>query len=328
MSAARKRLLFIHTGGTLGMDGDPGPLAPSAYSNDVLRFVPGLEELVEIESVFVSNIDSSDMTAGHWEAIAGQVAGHLDDYDGFVVLHGTDTMAFSASACSYLLENLPKPVVFTGSQRPIAQLRSDARQNLIHAALCATLDLPEVSLCFNEALTRGNRTTKVSVSSYEAYASPQLPPLMRLGTDMKPGTPPRRPSGPFRLRQGFDRRVTVLTLYPGAHPLPLQQAVDSGARAVILQAFGAGNLPLQDWPEAIAQATQAGVHVIVGSQCLEGRVELGRYAGSQAAKEAGALSARDMTLEATLTRAMYLLAQEGDFRDAWRLDLAGEVTLG
>ena len=323
----KRRLLFVHTGGTLGMEGDPGPLAPSAYANDVLPFVRGLEELVEISSVFICNIDSSDMQPSHWETMAEKIASALPDYDGFVVLHGTDTMAYSASALSLLLHNLPKPVVFTGSQRPIAQLRSDARQNLVHAAICATLDIPEVGLYFGEALLRGNRATKTSMSSYDSYSSPHVPPLVRMGVDIERPMAPRIPTGPFELRHGFDRRVTVLTLYPGADEIQLDQAVAAGARAVILRAFGAGNVPLAGWPDSIRRATLAGANVIITSQCLDGAANIGRYAGSAAAGDAGALSAWDMTLEAALTRAMFLLREPGEFRELWSVDLAGEVTL-
>lgn len=323
---SRKRLLFLHTGGTLGMapQGDPGPLAPSAYADNVLPFVRGLERLVDIQGTALCNIDSSDMTPTHWESMAAVVAEHLDAYDGFVVLHGTDTMAYSASAMSLLLHNLPKPVVLTGSQRPIAELRTDARMNLIHAAICATLDVPEVGLYFGDHLFRGNRTTKTSVQSYDAYTSPALDPLVEMGMDVHFPIAARTPSGPFVLRRGFDPAVSVLTLFPGMDASQLDRQVEGGARAVILQAFGAGNVPLRDWPVAIERAVNAGVHVILATQCLYGGVELGRYEASAAALKSGALGAGQLTLEACLTKAMFLLAQPVDFRDAWTRDWAGE----
>lgn len=328
--STRKRLLFLHTGGTLGMvsQGNPGPLAPSAYAENVLPFVRGLEELVHIEGLVLCNLDSSDMSPPLWERLAQTIAQNLGDYDGFVVLHGTDTMAYTAAALSYLLHNLPRPVVLTGSQRPIAELRTDARNNLIHASICATLDLPEVGVWFNDALLRGNRCTKVSVQSYDAFASPSLPPLVRMGSDMLTITPPRRPTGPFALRSGFERRVEVLWLTPGGQPTLLDLAVQAGARAVVLIAFGSGNVPLHAWPEAIARATAAGVAVVLCTQCLDGAVDLGRYAGSSAAAQAGALSGHALTVEAALTRLMFLLGQGLDLaglRAVWEEDLAGEL---
>ncbi len=327
MSSPR-RLLFLHTGGTLGMKGDPGPLAPSHYSETVLPFVRGLDELAEIEHSYLCNIDSSDMTPALWEALAATIAQGLDRFDGFVVLHGTDTMAYSASALSYLLQDLPKPVIFTGAQRPLAHLRSDGRQNLVHAAICATLDVPEVGVFFSRRLTRGNRTTKSSVQSYDAYRSPGLAPLVKMGVDIDYPMAARRPAGPFRLRAGFDERVAVLHLFPHIPARTLDALVDDGVRAVLLLAFGAGNLPLTGWPRSIERATQAGVAVIVGTQCIDGSADLGRYAGSAAARDAGALGAGSMTVEGALTKAMFLLGQSDEaeqFRLSWGLDLAGEL---
>lgn len=315
-----KRLLFVHTGGTIVMAGRPGPLEP--VLQDVMSYVRGLEELVEVEGLSLCNIDSTDMTPDHWESIAETVEAQRERFDGFVVLHGTDTMAYSASAVSYLLDGLDRPVVFTGSQRPIADIRTDARMNLVHASICATLDVPEVGIYFGDHLFRGNRTTKTSVQSYSAYGSPSLPPLIEMGVDITRPTPCRRPKRAFRRRTGFDRDVAVLTVFPGMSADTLRRVVDVGARAVVLRAFGAGNLPLDGWPEAIAEVE---VPVVVSTQCLHGAVELGRYAGSQAALEAGALSAGAMTLEATLTKTMFLLAQSTPFRQGWSQDLAGEV---
>lgn len=325
----KKRLLFIHTGGTLGMAArsGAGPLEPSSYAANMLSLMRGLETLVEVEGEALCNLDSSDLTPAHWEHIAGLIAGGLDRFDGFVVLHGTDTMAYTASALSFLLRELPRPVVLTGAQRPIAELRSDAEQNLIHAAICATMDIPEVGVCFNQALLRGNRATKVSVHSYAAFDSPNLLPLVRFGVDIEQPVAPLRPTGTFQLQRGFSSDVMMITLFPGASARLLDRAVDAGASAVILRAFGSGNIPRSEWPQAIGRATQAGVPVVVRTQCLHGAVELGRYAGSAAALENGALSAFTMTDEATLVRAMFLRGQGLDlaaFRDAWAQPLAGE----
>lgn len=322
------RLLFLHTGGTLGMKGKPGPLEPASYDETVLPFVRGLEELAEIEHAFLCNIDSSDMDPGQWESIAKAIHDASGVYDGFVVLHGTDTMAYSAAAVSLLLEDLARPVVFTGAQRPIHMLRSDGRTNLIHAAICATLDVPEVGVYFNGQLLRGSRTTKFSVNRYDAYRSPGTRPLVEMGAEIEYPEPSRRPRRAQRLASGFERRVAVLTLFPGIQASTLDAIVDNGVRGVLLLAFGSGNVPLQGWPEAIRRATEAGVVVVIGSQCVEGSVELGAYAGSAAALDAGAVSGGDMTLEGALTKTMFVLGQgieRQDFRTLWGIDRAGEA---
>jgi L-asparaginase len=326
----RKRLLFVHTGGTLGMlpEGDPGPLAPSSYAENLLPYVRGLEDKVDIEGEVFSNLDSTDFQPSHWEGIAELIASRMDDYDGFLVLHGTDTMAYTASALSFMLQNLAKPVVLTGSQRPVAEVRTDARNNLIHSALCATLDIPEVGLFFGSHLYRGNCATKVSIQSYEAFDSPNLDPLLDIGVDIRHHTPTLRPTGDFRLRLGFSRKVMVLYLFPGIRAGQLRAAVDAGAEGVVLLGFGAGNVPLDGWPKAIAEATEAGVPVILRSQSLQGDVVLGRYQGGAAAKAAGGVSARTMTIESTIVKTMFLLKQGRDmqdFRVAWDRSIAGEV---
>lgn len=327
---ARKRLLFVHTGGTLGMmpEGDPGALAPSEYAENLLPYVRGLGERVEIEGEVFSNLDSTDLEPSHWEGIGRLIVSRLNDYDGFVVLHGTDTMAYTASALSFMLQNLPKPVVFTGSQRPVAEVRTDARNNLIHSALCATLDIPEVSLFFGTHLFRGNCSTKISIQSYEAFDSPNCDPLIEMGVDIQRHSPSLRPSGEFEWVSGFSRKVMVLYMFPGIRPGQLRAAVQAGAKGVVLLGFGAGNVPLEGWPQAIAEASEAGVPVVLRSQSLQGEVVLGRYQGGAAAKAAGAMSARTMTVESTIVKTMFLLDKSSDlaeFRERWRQSIAGEI---
>jgi L-asparaginase len=329
--AARKKLLFLHTGGTLGMlpEGDPGPLAPSNIAENLLPYVRGLEQLVELDGIALSNLDSTDIGPTHWEKYARAIAYGRDDYDGFVVLHGTDTMAYTASALSYMLWNLDRPVVITGSQRPVGQIRTDARSNLIHSAICATLDICEVGLYFGQVLLRGNRATKRSIESYSAFESPNLSPLVVMGVDIQRGTVPRKPQGPFQFQPGFEDRVAVLSIFPGCRPGWLRTTVDAGAKGVVLLGFGPGNVPLAGWPEAIAEATSAQVPVVIGTQCFKGSVALGAYRNGAAAEAAGALSSGPMTREATIVKMMYLLARVRgyqQFAEAWAQDLAGELT--
>ena len=213
-------------------EGDPGPLAPSSYAENLLPYVRGLGERVDIVGEVYSNIDSTDMEPSHWEGLARLISDRMDDFDGFLVLHGTDTMAYTASALSFMLQNLPKPVVLTGSQRPVAELRTDARTNLIHSALCATLDIPEVTLFFGTHLFRGNCSTKVSIQSYEAFNSPNVDPLIEMGVDIQRHSPSLRPQGEFRFVEGFSRKVMVLYMFPGIRAGQLRAAVDAGAGVV------------------------------------------------------------------------------------------------
>ncbi|MEE2750433.1 MAG: asparaginase [Myxococcota bacterium] len=327
----RKRLLLVHTGGTLGMlaEGEPGPLAPSTYAENLLPYVRGLEDRFEIAGERFCNLDSTDLTPSHWEDLAHLLAEHMNDYDGFVVLHGTDTMAYTASALSLVLANLPRPVVLTGAQRPVTKARTDARTNLVNSAICAGLDIPEVGLYFGSHLFRGNRSTKVSVHSYEAFESPNFLPLAEIGVDVRVLQTPMRPKGDFQLRTGFERRVIVLYLFPGSRAGALRAAVDAGAKGVVLLAFGSGNVPLDGWPEAISDATEAGVPVVIRSQCLEGATDLSRYRGGARAMEAGAVCAGDMTTETAIVRTMFLLHSNPsihDFRSAWQKNIAGEMS--
>ncbi len=328
--ADKKHLLFLHTGGTLGMlGGEPGPLAPSHYAENVFPFVKGLEERVALSGRQICNLDSSDMTPVLWERLAEAIAESYEDYDGFVVLHGTDTMAWSATALSFMLRNLKKPVVFTGAQRPLVELRSDARMNIIHSAICATLDLPEVGLFFGSKLFRGNRATKTSIQSYDAFESPNLPPLLEIGVHLHYRSAPLWPEGDFRFVPGFSTEVAVLTLFPGMSSLAISRAVDAGARGVVIFGFGSGNLPQSGWADAIGEAGERGIPVVVGSQSLHGWVDLSAYEGGAWALSRGALSAAEMTREAAVVKLMYLLGQGlelQDLRAAWAQSLAGEIS--
>lgn len=324
----RHRLLFLHTGGTLGMiQRKPGPLEPAFYDQAVLPFVAGLEAVAEIEGRVVCSIDSTDMSPEIWEELGRLIAENIDAYDGFVVLHGTDTMAWTAAALSFMLRGLPKTVVVTGSQRPIAELRTDARSNLVHSTICATLGLPEVGLYFGSHLYRGNRATKVSIQDYDAFASPNHAPLVSMGVDVVAGPSLPAPVEPFSFQPGFSRDVLVLSLFPGMGAEILPRLVDSGVRAVILRGFGEGNLPHAGWPDAIEAATAAGVSIVVTSQCARGSVLPGRYDCSAVAAQRGAFFAGDMTTEATTVKVMWLIGQGADRAELGRrllTPLAGE----
>jgi L-asparaginase len=307
------RVLFVHTGGTLAMsiERPRGPLLTSAYAEDVLPYVRGLEELAEISGHVLANLDSSDMEPRIWEQIATVVAENRTAFDGFVVLHGTDTMAYTACALSYVLQGLDRPVVLTGSQRPLREVRSDARLNLIHATLTATMALPEVTICFSHQVFRGNRAQKVSLQELDAFWSPNFPPLLDFGVEIVPAAAPLpAPTLPFAFAPGFDDRVAVLSLFPGARPGLLDALVAEGSRGIVLVGFGDANVATTTgWPEAIARATERDVAIVVATQAPKGAVKPGRYVGSEKAAAAGALFAGDMTLEAVVVKLMWALAR-------------------
>jgi L-asparaginase len=315
------------------MSADRRLLDPGRYLAGLLEDVPELSRLAEVDVEILLNLDSTEMTPAEWGRLATHVAERMDRYDGFVVVHGTDTMAYSACALSFAFRGLRKPVVLTGSQRPLRAIPSDARLNLVSAVDVARRDVPEVGLFFGRHLFRGNRARKASVERYDAFESPNYPPLARVGldVDLHPALV-RRPTEPFRLLRGFDARVAFEWCWPGAPAEALDRAVGAGARALVVAGFGTGNVPGGEggWPGAIGRATRAGVPVLLVSQSPHGSVRLPLYEGGRAALDAGAVPGADLTIEAAIVKTMHLLAQgeAGDaLRAAWTRDLAGEATV-
>ncbi len=308
------------------LPGSPGPLAPSDVAANVLAYVQGIERELDVSVESLWNLDSSDIGPTHWDALAEAVAARLGEVEGVVVLHGTDTMAWTAAALSLALRGLAKPVVFTGAQRPIASVRTDAPENVVNAALCAAMDIPEVSLYFGRYLFRGNRSTKTSIQSYEAFESPDCPPLVEMGVEVRPIKTPLRQVGPLRLELGFDPRVAIVPVVPGAGPALLEAAVERGMRGVVVQGFGAGNVPQDLWPGALAEAVRAGVAVVVHSHCHRGKVDLQAYVGGRAALAAGVMASGTMTIECATVKLMHGLARHGgeDLRAYYNRDVAGE----
>lgn len=330
-----KRLLLLHTGGTLGMDPTTrGGLRPGGALEGVFRYIPEALELADIETRVLFNEDSANMQIAHWQAVAGAIAEALDAYDGFVVIHGTDTMAYTAAALSFALENLPKPVILTGAQRPIGAIRTDAKTNLVNALALATQDIPEVGIFFNHRLFRGNRAKKISIDDFDAFASPNFPPLAEAGLHLVlHDERVRRPAGLFHPNASFSDRVVVLRLFPGMRPDHLAPLLDGDALAFVIEAYGAGNVPVAERSllPFIEEATQRGKLVALCSQALTGNVDLSLYESGQRAQEAGALACADMTVEAAVVKLMYLLGRfNGDTRQVARnyaVPLAGELTV-
>jgi len=327
-----RKVLILHTGGTLGMrPREPDRcLAPDEFGSTVLEHVPELTRLAEIETRVLFNLDSSDMTPPHWSRLATEIAGALDSYAGVVITHGTDVMAYTATALSFLLRNLPRPVILTGSQRPLADARTDGRSNLVGAVDLALRDIPEVAIYFDGSLLRGNRATKSSSFSLGAFESPNFLPLAEMGTTVKQISPTLEPAGEFRVEGSFDSRVAVVRLCPGQDAAILEALLETDTAAVLLVAFGLGNLPVEDRrvAGAVRDLVNAGRVVAVASQAPNGRVDLGVYPGGRLAREMGAVGTGDMTVEAATVKLMYLLGtlkSPDRVREALNVPIAGEI---
>lgn len=334
----RKRVLIAHTGGTIGMRrGEQGYAPAPGYLAERLAAMPELDDtalpVTGLEE-FAPLLDSSDMGPADWERIARVLEARYAEFDGFVVLHGTDTLAYSASALSFLLEGLAKPVIVTGSQIPLAEVRSDARENLITSLLLASRDdIAEVCVYAGGSLMRGVRATKVSASGFEAFASPNESPLATVGVDVRirPGAlRPPQPGG-LQVHPLRDVRVAALRLFPGIQAELVGTVLQAPLRGLVLETYGAGNAPARDprLLEAFAEATARGVVVVNCTQCLRGRVDMTGYATGAALSRAGVVSGVDMTPEAALAKLLWLLSRGLPPEEVARLvqrDLRGELS--
>src|SRR3954468_2436687 len=330
-------VLVLHTGGTIGMVESPDGRAPEAGA-----LAPYLDWIVESSRgelppiAFLEldpPIDSANATPDEWCDIARLLYEHRADHDGFVVLHGTDTMAYTSSALSFLLPSFGKPVVVTGSQIPIARTRSDGRQNLIGALqVAAHSDVQEATLLFGEVLLRGNRATKIDASGLDAFDSPRCPPLATLGIDILVNRAlVRRPDGPPRLNAGPLGAVAAVRLFPGFSASILANLCRPPLQGLVIEAYGAGNGPSddRDFLAAIEAATLSGVVVVIVTQCVRGSVHPGAYATGSALIRAGAVPGFDMTSEAALSKLAVLLGQGLDpstVAASMQVDVAGELT--
>lgn len=310
--------------------GDPSPLVPEVYSADLLAELPVLARIADIEVRILFNLDSADMQPHHWVELAAAVDGalqELDDdgarrFDGVVVVHGTDTMAYTSSALAFLLPGLDRPVVMTGAMRPLGEVRTDARANLVDACHLATLPVPEVGVAFNSKLFRGCRAKKLDAWGMDAFGSPGFPPLVTLGVGYELGPHVLAPREPRPFDDRIESRVLAVRVFPGLDPGLLHGALRTGVKGLVLEAFGAGNIPHleKSLVPVVEDATARDVPVAVVSQCTRGVVELGRYEGGAAAGRAGAFGAGQMTTQATLAKLMVALgrAEAGDRVNAAR----------
>lgn len=334
------KILLIYTGGTIGMvRGSGGELAPFDF-NHLLEQVPELAQLpCHIDTTsFEHPVDSSVMKPEHWINMAEIIRDRYEEYHGFVILHGSDTLAYTSSALSFLLENIAKPVILTGSQLPIGMLRSDARENIITAMEIASAKeddgsptVPEVAVYFEYTLHRGNRVYKYSSQSFDAFDSPNYPILAESGVNLHiyKDRVWRGASEPLKVHTQVETNVSVLHFYPGIDREIIEHTLLRGDRkAVILHTFGAGNAPMDPWlDEALQEAIANGVIILNVTQCRAGGVDQWKYAAGAHLARIGVVSAGDMTLEAAITKTMVLLGegwQGSEFRTRFEQSLCGE----
>ncbi|MBQ9417792.1 MAG: asparaginase [Bacteroidales bacterium] len=334
------KVLIIYTGGTIGMVQDEGgSLHPFALDR-IYDAVPQLKHCsYGIDSVTLDHIiDSSNMTPSLWVDIASIIEREYDRYDGFVVLHGTDTMAYTASALSFMFKNLAKPIVLTGSQLPLGMLRSDGRENIICALEIASARMaaiPEVCIFFESHLYRGNRSTKISAENFDAFESFNYPSLAKAGISLSfrnhlflP-----KPTEPLTVRKRFDTRVAILKLFPGIGPEVVGALLSTpGLQGVVIETYGSGNAPTDPWfISALEEAISRGIIILNVTQCKAGAVKMRQYEASCDMDRIGVVGAGDITLEAAITKLMYLLGNfPGDrehIRQRLGQSLRGEISL-
>ncbi len=339
------KVLLIYTGGTIGMGCDPrtGALEPLDF-NHLAKNVPEFEQIQpDIDTFqFVPAIDSSDITPARWGEIVKLITERYYNYDGFVILHGTDTMAYTASALSFMFENLTKPIILTGSQLPIGQLRTDGKENLmtsIELAAAYHSDgrpmVPEVCVYFNGHLLRGNRSTKQNAEEFNAFDSFNYPHLCEAGVNftfkehniMQPDY--KRPMVPHTK---LDSNVTVFSLFPGVEERIARHILEApGLRGIVMRTYGSGNAPQSSWlTRLLKEASENGAVVVNVSQCISGKVEMNRYGAGYQLKDSGIVSGYDSTVEAAVTKLMYLQAQFNDpdlIRKYMNRSIAGEITI-
>lgn len=332
-----KKICIIYTGGTIGMTLTESCYAPApGYFQDAISKMDDLHadgmpkyDVVEFSPL----LDSSNITYVEWNKIAEEIRDRYEDYDGFVVLHGTDSMAYTASALSFMLGNLSKPVILTGSQIPLCEIRSDAKDNLTTSLLIAASDeVSEVALYFGHKLMRGNRAMKESADGLIAFTSPNYPPLADAGIEIKYNTHRllTRPSGKLRVQTIKPSKIGVIKLFPGIQFKLFEPIIEEGLDALVLETFGTGNIPGYDEMiiPLLSRAIEKGTIVVIITQCPQGTVRLGAYETSKELEKAGVLSGFNMTTEATVAKLYYLLSLglfKGEVSKLFALNLRGEM---
>lgn len=324
----KSALLLIYTGGTIGMKQDMKDLTLKPFDfSQILDEVPEIRKFAfKIDTYsFEPPIDSSDVEPSLWQDLARLIKEKYEDYDGFIILHGTDTMSYSASALSFMLDGLTKPVIFTGSQLPIGVPRTDGKENLISAVEIASAKdeeghpaVPEVCVCFDSLLMRGNRSTKVNSEVFRAFQSPNFPPLAEAGINIRYNNEYiRKPNDWYQsltINTELDTRVSILKIHPGITPEVVRNILcGKDSRAIIMETYGSGNAPTRDWFLDIVKESSAMNKIIVNvTQCLAGTVNMNIYANGKALERAGVIDGYDSTTESALAKLFYLMGKSSD----------------
>lgn len=333
-----KNVLIIYTGGTIGMvhDKKSGSLKPFNF-NKISSLLPEVSNFkCKIDFYPLSPlVDSSNMKPHTWKKLALLIEENYNSYDGFIILHGTDTMAYTSSALSFMLQHLGKPVILTGSQLPIGAIRTDARRNLVTSIeiVAGNINVPEVCIFFNAQLFRGNRVEKFTSSKFDAFNSPNYPVLAEAGVEIVFNHEfiRRQTNDALNVKTGLSNHVAVLKLFPGLEQQVAEAVAEiKNLKALIIETFGSGNAPTDKWfLSCLKNAIEKNIAVINVSQCTGGIVEMGKYETSNALKKMGVIGAHDMTLEATITKTMFLFGQgltATEVRAEFEKPLAGELS--
>lgn len=324
-----KKICIIFCGGTIAMKRNKkGVLAPFYSAKDLLDFVPQLKQLADISVIQLINIDSTNIEPKFWTNLAETIKKNINQYDGFVITHGTDTMAYSASAISFALSDVKKPIIFTGSQKPISEIPSDAANNLINSLIVASKFNTGICIVFGPKILRANRSTKISESTLDAFNSPMVEPLGIISLEPQIKSPYKQKITKSSSLT-FDPNIVVLRITPGLSSKYLEHIISTDAHGLILEGFGAGNIPKSLLP-FLNKAKNKNLPVIILSQCLKGTARMQLYEVGEEALKHGAISGGDMTIEAASTKLMWILAQTKDIKkikESFQTNLTGEITI-